>query len=736
MPTVPKYDNLTVSENNISGGFRFTTADKAAQITQNQGTAISQGFQALGDTAIKIREQTEQNARELKVADRLNRFYRRKMELEFGTPDAPDFGFRSQKGEQALTRESGLPLPDEYTGRLQEYAEELVNESQDPLERKAFTMKAADLLKSFHGDAQKHYMGEFNAQTVSVRQGTADLMVEAATQHWGQPDRVEAIASSGVAAIVDRNRILGKSSTETQMDVLNYKSTINSNVVRSALLNDQVDFAKLYFEQQSGKKGFKADDILKLQREITDKYDNQLAIDAGNRAVARLSSSIPGSSNYDLTLAYDTIAVNAESGNRQFDDKGNTLTSPKDAYGAGQVREIAAKEVANRFGVTYDLDKLKTNKEYNLMMGRLYFQAQMEDFGSLDKAYAAYNAGPERLSSALKQAKKEGKDWLTLMPEETQNYVTKNVAAYESRVSGGTKRQEVPSYIDLENNILQEMGPNPTAQQVKLARTQAAYQHKTMLEQHKFNKEEALMGSYQWLMQNDYNYNALPASYKSQMLRYAPDKMDELIRFSESGKNGVQVTNPVTFMQLMLHPEELKKLSPSDVIRSTVDFRPSDRNIVVNKYNALREEEGKAQTKIRNTENDINMTAIREAINPWFDSMGINRKDDAERMGLVTQFVTNRIANEQGLLKRKLDDKEILTRVNEMFTNTSTADAWLGFSTTGKRTLSMSYGDIPNSETDIIESSLKASGVDNPTKNDVLREYFQREFIRNKNKRR
>ena len=49
--------------------------------------------------------------------------------------------------------------------------------------------------------------------------------------------------------------------------------------------------------------------------------------------------------------------------------------------------------------------------------------------GDLAKMWGAYNAGPGRIDSLIKQ---HGPNWLTRAPLETQNYVRRNLRAVRS----------------------------------------------------------------------------------------------------------------------------------------------------------------------------------------------------------------------------------------------------------------------------------------------------------------
>lgn len=121
------------------------------------------------------------------------------------------------------------------------------------------------------------------------------------------------------------------------------------------------------------------------------------------------------------------VLLGAESDYRQHDDKGNPLTSPKGAVGIAQVMPATAREAATLAGLEWDEEAYLHDADYNAKLGQAYFEKQVQaNGGDLAKAFAAYNAGPGALARAMA---KGGKDWLTLLPKETQDYVTKNMGA-------------------------------------------------------------------------------------------------------------------------------------------------------------------------------------------------------------------------------------------------------------------------------------------------------------------
>lgn len=105
-----------------------------------------------------------------------------------------------------------------------------------------------------------------------------------------------------------------------------------------------------------------------------------------------------------------------ESGGVHRDANGNLITSPKGAQGISQVMPKTGTDPG--YGVQPLQDQ--SEAEYR-RFGRDYLAAMLRNYGGdRRKALAAYNAGPGSVDSAVK---KYGDDWMSHLPQETQNYV-------------------------------------------------------------------------------------------------------------------------------------------------------------------------------------------------------------------------------------------------------------------------------------------------------------------------
>ncbi len=114
--------------------------------------------------------------------------------------------------------------------------------------------------------------------------------------------------------------------------------------------------------------------------------------------------------------------IQAESRGKQFDRNGRPLTSSAGAIGIAQVMPGTAPEAAKLAGLPFDDNRYRNDPEYNLALGKAYYEKQLRDFGGDEKlAAAAYNAGPGAVRSALKKGGPDG--WVNNVPKETRDYL-------------------------------------------------------------------------------------------------------------------------------------------------------------------------------------------------------------------------------------------------------------------------------------------------------------------------
>lgn len=135
-------------------------------------------------------------------------------------------------------------------------------------------------------------------------------------------------------------------------------------------------------------------------------------------SVRDLSAANPLTPTVTAPVSPDMLGIRqVESGNRDYDQYGRPIVSPKGAMYASQV--MPATAAAPGFGVRPAQDQ--SAAEYN-RVGQDYFNALLQRYGGdREKALAAYNAGPGRVDRNL--AANQGQLNVGQLPTETQGYI-------------------------------------------------------------------------------------------------------------------------------------------------------------------------------------------------------------------------------------------------------------------------------------------------------------------------
>lgn len=100
-----------------------------------------------------------------------------------------------------------------------------------------------------------------------------------------------------------------------------------------------------------------------------------------------------------------------------------SAVSSAGAVGVMQVMPGTAPEAAKLAGVKWDPQAYRTDANYNRLLGIAYLSEMLRRYdGDVEKALAAYNAGPGSVDNVLAT---NGDNWLGALPPETQDYVAR-----------------------------------------------------------------------------------------------------------------------------------------------------------------------------------------------------------------------------------------------------------------------------------------------------------------------
>lgn len=576
MPTVPKYDSLQVASNSLP--LARPDAPQFMDFASRQTQQAGADMQRAGSAVSQLAMEELQKANQVQVDYALNQVKEEQLRLTYDK----DVGYTNQKGLAAIKRDSGKPIEDEYGDELKSRIEQIANSLGNDDQRKAFAQNANGMLTSFRGQAMVHRNNEFKNHSISTADGVMKTAVDEIALRFREPEAVDAAAKRIEAHAYEKSKLTGASGEEASVYAKQLVSHGYKTAILSALENNDPDYALEFFQRGLKAGRITGDDAFALRGQITKEVDQKVAVVAASQTVAKYMPRLIGSPVETLAA----ITMQSESGGRRFGAGGALLESPKGAKGEMQVMDKTNLDPG--FGVK---PAQNDGPDERARVGRDYLQAMLQRYeGDPAKMWAAYNAGPGALDKALAAEAKNQKlgargdlaskdpsivrTWLDYLPDETQKYVAKNLAALDKSQKGGMPIAR-PSLQDLHQELLNNptLANNPA--RLKIAMDQVDKRYGDVDKAIKQRGDELEMQVQQALLNNGGRYNDLPASLRMQVSHAIPGKADELMRYGEAVGGGnaktdfevyanlraMAATDPEAFASTKLIPF-FDKLSP------------------------------------------------------------------------------------------------------------------------------------------------------------------------------
>ena len=708
MPKVPTYDSFQATPNTLPQSFA-----KAPDVLVDPGQSSKEMGAMLthaGDAFGKIVQDMHATANQLRLDDATNQLREGARKLQFDK----DVGYTNLKGKAALDRPGGLSLSDEYGGKLQEHVDQIAATLGNDQQREAFAHFSGGFVQGFKSNISAHEVKEFTDYGLSVSDGIQKGAIDDIGLNWNNPAAVNDAVSRIQAETYRQAHLLGKSAEWQDAQSKTLTSLAHKTALMTALDNNNPAYADDYLKRYASQ--MHADDILSVKGQITKEMDNHIGMAASADVIQKIQPQIQIG---DAERAFN-ILIGTESGGKQFAANGQPLTSPKGAVGVAQVMSKTAPEAAALAGLSYDETKYKNDASYNKALGLAYFQKQLQDNGGeLSKAYAAYNAGPEALKQAVDEADKEGGDWLTYLPKETQNYVAGNMKAYAS--GEGKPPRATFEEIDAQLRSDPRIVGNPD--RYKIARGDAKQRFEEQTQAIKQRDEDALANALKGVEQNGGRFSDLPPSVRAAV---PVDKRDTVINYAQKVAKGDDTTSPWLYSKFSDDPSKDPHTGEPMSDSAFYRYRPELSDADFRKFTDERNKRA-GKTAGNGGPGDLNSAAIKQNLDTNLWNLGIkpNPKSDSEneRVGAIRKFVDDYFVAAQREAGKKFTDAEVSTHLNNLFAKNETFKRFWSSDTKGPL-LSMEIGDIPSGDKTAIKESFKKQGVSDPTDAQVLNAFF------------
>ena len=718
MPTVPTPTVPTVGATDFTG--QRLNAPQMRNFAPEQAQQAGAALQRAGEAGMAIATDMQLQANALRIDDALNQAKEAQLNLTYGK----DTGFTNLKGLDAVQRPDGISLAQEYGDRFKQQLDKISSTLGNDVQRRTFQQHATGMAREMQKHLDQHEAQEFKTHSLSVSEGVISTSQREIALGYQDPDTINGAIERIKAETYRQGSLLGKSGEWQQAMARKAASNGLTLAISAAIENNNPIYADKLLKRYAGQ--MDADDILKVQGHITKQIDTQIGVGFATQAVQQAAPKLAPT---DADRAFN-ILLGTESGGKQFAASGQPLTSPKGAIGIAQVMPSTAPEAAKLAGLPWDENRYRTDPEYNKALGRAYFTKQLQDFGGdLSLAYAAYNAGPGAVRKALSNSQKpvmvnasadpnapKQISWLSLLPQETQQYVAKNMAAF----NGGAGQPARPTLADIDAQLMSNPALSGNPQRLKIAREEAARQWKAQEDAIKQREEEGTSNAMRMLVANGGRFADLPASVRNAI---PPKEVDNVLGFGARIAKGEDITSPLLYAKLSADPAQLGRMSDAQFFMLRRELSETDFKHFANER---AKQMGGAQGA--NGPGDINSGAIKQTLDARMRMLGIDPtpKDDggkdAARVGAIRQFVDQYFIGAQREAGKKFTDAEVAQHLDGLFAKNATFRGW--FSDSSGPMLGMKAGDIPSADRDALKAAFKRRGVDDPTDAQILNAYW------------
>lgn len=723
---VPTVDGPSVSEQPLPAVRESSVASpELLGAGAQQMGALGNAAQNLGTEVMQLQTARRKQFDAIRVDDALNQAQEAAVKLT----TTPGTGFKDQTGVAALNRDSGIPLADEYTSKLKQQVDQIGN-TLTPMQRAQFGAKANDVVRGFYGQALEHERTQRNDYTLSVRDTTVATAKNSITLNPSDPknvdfqiDRIRGAYQGGQDengnVIPGSAQMQGKSAAWAKEKADEAVSDAHGNAVKYLMDLGNVNGAMSYFNRYSGQ--MTAKDVLEVQGRLTKDYDVRQGSAIADQVWQRAQPQVAPVPMDKLT----TLVMGAESGGHRYAPDGSLFTSPKGAKGEMQVMDATNRDPG--FGVRPAADDSPGERA---RVGRDYLAAMVVRYpNDLRKALAAYNVGPGAVDKALAEADADTKSgafhggqpgadyWLTKLPQETQSYV-QNITSKFANGDGAPPR---PTLADLHNQVRAQLGPNASPATVNVALDNLTHRFEDQDKALKQRGEEAQATAMRQVAQNGGRFSDLPASVRADLNQYAPDKVDDVLKFGIRIAKGDDTTNSAVYQKLA-DPNYLRTTSDNQLYALRGQLSQSD-------YQHFVDERAKLLNPTASTgPGDLNSSAIKNTLDARLRELKIDPtpKDDggndAARIGAIRRFVDEQVLSAQRNQGKKFTDAETTAFIDKLAATSPTLHGYVRDYTAPL--FAATTGDIPNATKDAIKDALKKQGVPDPTDAQILNAFL------------
>lgn len=366
--------------------------------------AMEDAGRVLDRTGDQVFKEAEKNAT-LEAMKRANNAEREVQDLLYGNDTTP--GLYSRQGSAAIG------IDKDFETAIARIRADAMKDVSDPLISRALQKSLDDLDTNNRGNIKRYINANRLDASKQLMQDQADLASSLASLEYNNDASFQSALDQATTAGINLAKTNGymEGDASWKAEIIKQRSkVIGSNLeslAKSNSVDDQLKFMERY--DQFRERG-------ELDLATTQRMDAlRTALEPQVDALRALQTVRGQQVTYSAPLDDVLRGMRGqESGGMQFGGPGSVAgpnaptTSPKGAIGIMQVMPATGPEAARMAGLEWDETRYKTDAAYNKQIGEAYMANQVEKFGDVRIALAAYNAGPGIVQDWMDGTNKSG----------------------------------------------------------------------------------------------------------------------------------------------------------------------------------------------------------------------------------------------------------------------------------------------------------------------------------------
>lgn len=248
MPRVPSYDNLTTSISNQPQV--QVAAPTVKDVANEQGQQLGRAMQSAGSDAGRIALDMQNEANTVRVNDAMNRAVKTRLGLQVEA--------LQQKGRNALERESGKPLPDEYDEKFGAELDALTDGLGNDAQKLAFKQQADQMRQQFRGAVTGHMVREQEVFADDTAQATIQTAIEQGVMLYGDTAMREQSVGAIAGTIEGLAARKGWSPEIKAIKLAEAVSPMHAGIIKSMIQSGNAEAAQAYYDENSASMSMQA----------------------------------------------------------------------------------------------------------------------------------------------------------------------------------------------------------------------------------------------------------------------------------------------------------------------------------------------------------------------------------------------------------------------------------------------------------------------------------------------